>query len=119
MALIMMRTQFNEAGFKGIASDPRNRREAATAGFKRMGWELRDIYYLPATNQWMLIAEGDPKKMVAAEISTMATGGYSSAQCEVITTPEEFLEEAQSAAELTATFDAPNRDEIDRKLLEE
>ena len=27
MALIMMRTQFNEAGFKGIVSDPRNRRE--------------------------------------------------------------------------------------------
>ena len=67
----------------------------------------------------MLIAEGDPKKMVAAEISTMATGGYSSAQCEVITTPEEFLKEAQSAAELTATFDAPNRDEIDRMLLDE
>ena len=57
--------------------------------------------------------------MVAAEISIMATGGYVSAQCEVITTPEEFLEEAQSAADLTATFDAPNRDEIDRMLLDE
>ena len=119
MALIMMRTQFNEAGFKGIASDPRNRREAAIAGFKRMGWELRDMFYLPATTQWMVIAEGDPKTVVAAEITAMATGGYASAQCEVITTPEEFLEKAQSAAELTATFYTPNRDEIDRIQLEE
>ena len=119
MALIMMRTQFNEAGFKGIASDPRNRREAAAAGFKRMGWELKEMYYLPATAQWMMIAEWDPKAMVAAEISAMATGGYASAQCEVITTPEDFLHEAKRAADLTAAFDAPNRDEIDRMLMEE
>ena len=64
-------------------------------------------------------AEGDPKAMVAAEISAMATGGYASAQCEVITTPEDFLDEAQRAADLTAAFDAPNRDEIDRMLMEE
>ena len=49
----------------------------------------------------------------------MATGGFASAQCEVIVTPEEFLEEAQSAAEFTATFDAPNHDEIDLILLDE
>ena len=119
MTLIMMRSQFNEAGFKGIVSDPRNRREAAAAVFKRMGWELKDMFYLPATTQWMMIAEGDPKRMVAAEISAMATGGFASAKCEVITTPEEFQEEAQIAAELTAAFNAPNRDEIDRMLLEE
>ncbi len=119
MALIMMRSQYNEAGFKGTASDPTNRREAGAAGFKRMGWELKEMYYLPATAQWVMICEGDPKKMVAAEISLMATGGFASAQCEVIVTPEEFLEEAQSAAKLTATFDAPNRDEIDRMLLDE
>ena len=41
MALIMMRTQINEAGFKGIARDPRNRREVAAAGFKRMGGSLK------------------------------------------------------------------------------
>ena len=87
MALNMMRTQFNQAGFKGIASDPRNRREAAAAGFKRMGWELKEMYYLPATTQWMMIAEGDPKAMVAAEISAMATAGFASAKFEVITTP--------------------------------
>ena len=57
--------------------------------------------------------------MVAAEITAMVTGGYAPEQCEVITTPEDFLEEAQSAAELTATFDAPNRDEIDHMLLDE
>ena len=64
-------------------------------------------------------AEGDPKAMVAAEISAMATGGYASAQCEVIITPEDLLDEAKRAADLTAAFDAPNRDEIDRMLLDE
>ena len=49
----------------------------------------------------------------------MATGGYASAQCEVITTPEDFLDKARRAADLTAAFDAPNRDEIDRMLMEE
>ena len=51
MALIMMRTQFDEAGFKGIVSDPQNNREAAIAGFKRMSWELWNMFYLPATTQ--------------------------------------------------------------------
>ena len=84
-----------------------------------MGWELKEMNCLPATTQSMMIAEGDLKAMVAAEISAMATGGYASAQCEVITTPEDFLDEAQRAADLTAAFDAPNRDEIDRMLMEE
>ena len=57
--------------------------------------------------------------MVAAEISAIATGCYASAQYEVITTPEDFLDEAKRAADLTAAFDAPNRDEIDRMLMEE
>ena len=29
------------------------------------------MYYLPATTQWMMIAEGDLKSMVAAEISAI------------------------------------------------
>ena len=62
-------------------------------------------------------AEGDPKAMVAAEISAMATGGYASAQCEVITTPEDFLDEAHRTADLTASFDGPNRVEIDLMLI--
>ena len=36
MVLIMMRTQYNETGFKGIVNDPRNRHGAAAAGFKRV-----------------------------------------------------------------------------------
>ena len=77
------------------------------------------MYNLPATTRWMMIGEGDPKAMVAAEISAMATDVYASAQCEVITTLEDFLDEAQRTAGLTAAFEVPNRDEIDRMLMEE
>ena len=41
MVFIMMSTQFNDAGFKGIASNPRKRREVAAASFKRMGGSLK------------------------------------------------------------------------------
>ena len=62
MALIMMRSQYNEAGFKGIATDPSNRREAGAADLKRMGLNRKKMYYLPATAQWVMICEGDQKK---------------------------------------------------------
>ena len=67
----------------------------------------------------MVIAEGDPEKAILVEVSAMATGAFSSAVSEIIATPEDFLEQSETAAELAERFDSPNRDEIDRMLLDE
>ena len=55
--------------------------------------------------------------IITAEVSAMASGAFEYATCEVIATPEEFR--ARSAAAQNVVLKAPNRDEIDRMLMEE
>ena len=119
MALILVRTRYNSEGFRGIANDPSDRRAASEAGFAAANWQLRDMYFLPSSSEWLMIVEGDPENMVAMEVSIMSSGAFEYAHCEVIVTPEAFLTQTQRAGELAAKYDAPNRDEIDRMLLED
>ena len=119
MALMMLKTRYNEEGFRGFAADPNNRRDAAREGLARLGWKLKEMYFLPSSAEFMVIAEGNPEKAILVEVSAMATGAFSSAVCEIIATPEDFLEQSETAAELAERFDSPNRDEIDRILLDE
>ncbi len=49
----------------------------------------------------------------------MATGGYTNCKSEILHNEEEMASHRQRARALFPSFDAPNRDEIDRMLLEE
>ena len=119
MALILVKTRYNSEGFRGIANDPSDRRAASEAGFAAANWQLRDMYFLPSSSEWLMIVEGDPENMVAMEVSIMSSGAFEYAHCEVIVTPEAFLTQTQQAGKLAAKYDAPNRDEIDRVLLDD
>ena len=57
--------------------------------------------------------------MIQAEILCRASGGYDSAEAEIVVTPEEFFDAVSEMSQKIAEFDAPNRDEIDRMLLDE
>ena len=119
MALILLRTKWSNEGFKGMVTSPSNRRKATEEAFKTIGWKLRDIYLCLGSETWHILAEGDPSKMIQAEILCRASGGCDSAEAEIVVTPEEFFDAASEMFQKIAEFDAPNRDEIDRMLLDE
>ena len=75
------------------------------------------MFWIPSTAEWLILAEGDPGMIITAEVSAMASGAFEYATGEVIATPEEFR--ARSAAAQNVVLKAPNRDEIDRMLMEE
>ena len=75
------------------------------------------MFWIPSTVEWLRLAEGDPEMIIIAEVSAMASGAFEYATCEVIANPEEFR--TRSAAAQNVVLKAPNRDEIDRMLMEE
>ena len=66
-----------------------------------------------------MICEGDVANIPAIKIIFMATGGYTNCKSEILHTEGEMASHRQRARALFPSFDAPNRDEIDRMLLEE
>ena len=75
------------------------------------------MFWISSTAEWLIFAEGDPEMIITAEVSAMASGAFEYATCEVIATPKEFP--ARIAAAQNVVLKAPNRDEIDRILMEE
>ena len=63
--------------------------------------------------------KGDPEKTFLAEMVMTASGGFTSVETETLITADEMLEYQKEAGRLTNRYDAPNRDEIDRMLLDE
>ncbi len=102
-----------------MVASPSNRRKATEEVFKTIGWKLMDIYLCLVSDTWHILAKGYPSKMIQAEILCRASGGYDSAEAEIVVTPEEFFNAASEMSQKIAEFDAPNRDEIDRMLLDE
>ena len=49
----------------------------------------------------------------------MESGSFLTCGAEILTPIEELLEMQETANELLSQYDAPNRDEIDRMLLDE
>ena len=117
MAIILMKTRYNGASFQGMVSDPTDRREATQDAFSQFGWRLRDMFWIPSTAEWLILAEGDPEMIITAEVSAMASGAFEYATCEVIATPEEFR--ARSAAAQNVCFESAQPGRNDRMLMEE
>ena len=67
----------------------------------------------------MTLCEGDAANITTIKISFMAPGGYTNCKSEILHTEEEMASYRQRARALFPSFDAPNRDEIDRMLLKE
>ena len=117
MAIILMKTRYKGISFQGMVSDPTDRREATQDAFRQFGWTLRDMFWVPSTAEWLILADGDPEMIITAEVAAMASGAFDYATCEVIATPEEFR--SKSAAAQGVVLKSPHRDEIDRMLLDE
>ena len=109
----------NDQGFKGLVNNPYDRKTATENFSKKIGFRLLNYYFTPATGSAVVTFEGDPKKMPLLEMIIMESGSFLTCGVEILTPVEELIEMQVTANSLTSEYDAPNRDEIDRMLLEE
>ena len=120
MALIMIITQYSEAGFKSVAlGESGDRLEANKAHFKKKCAELKAQYFSTTDGFIYTIIEGDPSILPMMHFTSKGTGGFQHMEAKLLIESHELFDHAKKAGELFGTLSPPNRDEIDRMLLEE
>ena len=64
------------------------------------------------------MVEGDPNELGVREFTLRESGGFEAIEIEQIMTSDEIIEVMGRAKSLAGDYAAPNRDEIERMLLE-
>ena len=83
------------------------------------GLEAEAFYYSPTAFCQFVIMEGDVSDLAAAEFAFMSSGAFKSAEAHLLITGAEMNAAQKRAGRIVSNYDAPNRDEIDRMLLDE
>ena len=120
MALMMTIMRYSTEAFRSVAhGQAGDRRKAADDAFARLGAKRLATYFSPGDALIYLIIEGDPHIMTEIQFMLQGSGGYTDVSVKLLLTGKEFQEKGEGAGEILDRFGAPNRDEIDRLLLEE
>ncbi|MEC8564264.1 MAG: hypothetical protein VXY90_10270 [Pseudomonadota bacterium] len=123
MAIMLVRNKISPEGMRGFTSDNdldgEGREEMVRTALSAIGVELKQVYFSGGDGSAVLIVEGDAEKIPVLEAWAMSTGAFSSTQAEVLIPLKEFVRAAKSVGKVYDLYDAPNRDEIDRMLLDE
>ena len=119
MAKILLRASFNEEGYRGAVADPKDREAAARKLVNEAGLQVEAFYYSPTALCQFVIMEGDIADLAAAEFAFMSSGAFKTAEANFLITGAEMNAAQSRAGSMVAKYDAPNRDEIDRMLLDE
>ena len=99
-------------------NNPHDRKAAADKFGNSIVFKLLNYYFAPATGPAVAF-EGDPNIMPLLELVIMESGSFLTCGAEILTPIEELMEMQVTANALITEYDAPNRDEIDRMLLDE
>ena len=81
--------------------------------------KLINVYWSSTEACAITLCEGDAANIPTIKKSSMAPRGYTNFKSEILHAEEEMALYRQRARALFSSFDASNRDEIDRMLLEE
>ena len=120
MALMMVRASYTPEAFRGLMDNPQNRREALTTVWADVGCVLKELYYSSSQSGWVMIVHGNAGTLLENQSTTWLSGALASYTAEILHTPEDVFEASKRAnAKAGRAYDAPNRDEIDRMLLDE
>ena len=83
------------------------------------GLEFSGFFVSMANSEGVVMLDGDPNKLSVVYQVLNWSGAFEYVKCEILTPAEEISENRPLAEQLAPSFNAPNRDEIDRILLDE
>ena len=119
MPRFMIRARYSQESFKGLISEPGNRRVESEKLYAEVGAKLVDFYFDLSASESIAIVDADLEQLRVLKIYGMASGAFlESVQSELITA-EELENLSQAAGTVGSGYSPPNRDEIDRILLDE
>ena len=119
MAKILLKGSFNEEGYRGAVAEPADRETAARQLFTKAGLKVESFYFSPTAGCQFVIMEGDVTQLAAAEFAFMSSGAFMSVEAHILISGSEMTAAQKLAGDFVSDYDAPNRDEIDRMLMEE
>ena len=99
-------------------ADPADRETAARQLFTKAGLEVESFYFSPTAGCQFVIMEGGITQLAAAEFACMSSGAFMSVEAHILISGSKMTAAQKLAGDFVSDYDAPNRDEIDRILLE-
>ncbi|MDC2993017.1 MAG: hypothetical protein VX168_10625 [Pseudomonadota bacterium] len=121
MAIIEVRTRFTEDAKRKMASvsGTSDRVGAMREIAGEIGLELIAGFYSTSHDEGIAHLSGDPSKIPLLQTILNGSGAYEYARSDILIEGSEMSQLRETAKHIQSKFDAPNRDEIDRMLLEE
>ena len=105
MALIMIITQYSEAGFKSVAlGESGDRLEANKAHFKKLGTELKAQNFSITDGYIYTIIEGDPSILPMMHFTSKGTGGFQHMEAKLLIETHDLADHAKKLASYLAVF---------------
>lgn len=116
MGFYLVRGTYSAEGYRGLIDNPNDREKAARAFDNQLG--IRTICYFNSLSEagFIQIVEASASAIATAQMVGMSSGGFTQVSAEELTPSDVFLKGQEAGARIK--FDAPNRDEIDRMLLD-
>ena len=121
MAYILVRMDFTEAVRRSSASVDflKGRIELVRSTCEGMGFELIDLCQSVSTGETVWILKGSADDVIVLQRLMYQTGSYTRITAEVLEPSEALIAAHDRAQSFAAGFVPPDRDEIDRMLLDE
>ncbi len=115
----MLRARYSQESFKGLIAELGNRRTESEKLYAGVGAKLIDYYFDLSASESIAIVDAELEQLRVLKIYGMASSAFlESVQSELITA-EELEKLSRSAGTVGSEYSPPNRDEIDRMLLDE
>ena len=115
----MLRAKWGPEAFKGVLTNPADRRVPVEKLMAANKLSLRDTFYYPDRRETVMICEGHYNDVTADTMIGFATGAFQDTTIKNLISTEAMTAAMVSAQKRASAYSAPNEDEIDRILLEE
>ena len=118
MGTYLFRGKYSSEAFQGMISSPTHRGNEAKDFLEKSGGTVVGVYYAISRCELVGIVECTPRQVTAIEMACMATNAFVSIEVEAWVSPDLRVASMDDASKISGNLNAPNRDEIDRMLLE-
>ena len=119
MPKFIMKARYSSEAFRGVITDPIDRKETTKQMLQSAGVKLHEWYFAPDKGESYVIAEGTHDQVTLARMVAMATGAFVDSESIQIITSNELLVLTGNANSIGKEYVAPNMDQVDRMLLDE
>ena len=119
MAFFLAQATYAAEGYRGMINDPHDRGPALEALADASGVKIIFMGYAVSTGQINAIFEGTLQNVGGMEFAVLASGAMADFKVTELISLSDMADLMHAGSEISNRYTPPNRDEIDRMLLDE